>query len=303
MEIDDKIKEYFKDRGYFFSDLKSYYDVEGNNIKLKYELPRDLNLMKNFENPIIDLDSIESKKTKENISNIFSKLYNCNVDLIQAGNRYLMENSATLPIKLEGTIWKNIKKVCYAKKINLNRLFGIELYNLISGNKPINYVFGDKIFVSEQAQGKLLNDYLKGSSFFKKNWLIDEKKYIHNNIRLEVLCSFLSLNDVVENHLNTFIDKEQNIHIIDFDKCFEPRKYRLNPGFQLDIDKNTYFKVVQDEVNLINKRILGNKDSINKVINLMKDIDFGKKNAKQLGNYSNIGEYIEQKIELFEKTN
>lgn len=295
--LNKRLTEYFSDRREYIQALPPYVELRGENIRFKYpvdsSIPDDV-----IENPIIDDSKSQRKRAERKLKSVFSVLYDVHERNVQILGRYRMMNGRTQPVKVDAMLMGKVKRTCYVKQADWNRFFGLELYNMLSGNSQLDFIFGDSVFVDAKAPGRLKHYIIQEEKEIqeetegKKEGLNENKKYVTNLIRLEVLADLLSLHDLAYLH-NTNIDDSFNIHLFDFDHAFDVKSYKLYDGVTL-VDNLPLGEIIRDEKNLITRRALKERKRIRKLIDIMKEVDHKSETARSMGKkFNNMGEYLE----------
>jgi len=290
--LNKRLAEYFSDRREYIQDLPPYIELRGENVRFEYPVNSSIS-PDILENPIIDTSKKQKKRVERKLKKAFSVLYDVNERNIKILGRYRMMNGRTQPIKVNAILMGKIKRTCYVKQADWNRFFGLELYNMLSGNSPLDFVFGDSVFIDARAPGKLKHYIIQEETKSgKKEKLNENKRYVTNLIRLEVLADLLSLHDLAYPH-NTNIDNSFNIHLFDFDHAFDSRIYKLYDDIPL-VDKLPLVEIIRDEKNLITRRALKERKRVRKLIDIMKEVDHKSETARSMGKkFKNMGEYLE----------
>jgi len=294
-----EIIKYFSEKQEYKRKLATPNALRGFG-ELKYS-NSDLAYMKNPPSEVeIKVYDIMKKSADEHAAKVAGWLYNCDEKEVEVLGRWEMKNGRTLPTKIKVSISPNVNKTFYVKKPCEERFLGKEVYNLCSNSPNINFVFNENSVAVDEVPGKLKSKFSKKG----QRRLHMNEKYLENLIRLDVFVRTFAIDDIYR-PVNTLVDKERNIYLFDFDKCFKRPDPRFGTGsYSLidqieDIEKKMPHleEIKEDERNMIFRRVEQNKENITKLIDIMKKVNFNSEDAEFLGNYANMGEYIESQIE------
>lgn len=283
-ELSERMADYFSGRKEYVPGLPSYDELQG--VSIWVENPNDPN---DPEYPIFDKYPEAKAETEGKIKEALGVLYNARAEDIDVLARFEVNSGKTTPIKVEALFYEAVPRVTYVKQIDWKRFFGLEFYNMLSGRKPLDFIFSDAVHIEAKAKGKVK---------LHKSREVDLERnetYLRNLIRLDVLADALSLHDL-GNPWNTHIDRDFGIHLFDFDEAFCRRTYDLWSGTAAE--GLPVREIIEDEQNLIARRAAKEADRVTQLIAIMKDADFRSEEAYRLG-CGNMGEYVEERLNAF----
>lgn len=266
--LGDLVKRYFEGRKEYVQGLPQYSALRGpGSLYSWHDLAKwDGDKVPNA-NPFVDVPD----ETYSGAEKVVSQLFNAPIDVVRVTELAEMHSGKTLPVRITAEV-KGVTKVCYAKVPDAARFIALELYNIISGAKPLDFVFNEGVCVDEQAPGKLFGD-----------WNVDDllaiPAYIENRVRLDSRCTVIGLNDLRINPGNTAIDNEGNIFLFDFDEGLKYRVESLITG--LSISDNLILQIQNDERNLIARRAMKELVRVQTLIDIMRENRYNANEARQ----------------------
>lgn len=300
IELPNELITFYKSRGVFVSCLPSYEQIQGKGANEPAPAIYDKN-----GDPIVWTASIENTERKDRIESLkkaelagrlfFGRKY---FSLARVVSRQYMLNGSTKPIRLEFLLSGSKEKTLYVKKPDLLRVLGKDLYNRLSGNKPLEFKFNEYVFIVKEAEGNLLNQ--KNKSYF-----VNSETFADNLVRLGVLDDFISINDLGSRggQRNLIVNNKGNISVIDFDSLFANTyfatamdNFRFN--FGVKFLEQRIEEVARDEKLRIKKRFAQNSNYLEKLIKMMSKIRPLNKIVKESYGDKTVRHYFERKLRM-----
>ncbi len=273
---------------YTFNELfgKDAY-AEFDNLEEKYNLLE--------ESKILDKTSKNKSTTEKKLKNLISRLYNTCKKNISIEKRSVIYTGHNHPLKIDLLIKKKVKKTCYIKpQVNV-RAISLEFYNMLSGNKTLDYMVDNDIIIQKEQPGELL---INANKTFK---LKNNETYLENLIRLNTFAQLVSLSDLT-NPYNTNIDKEYNIHPVDFESSFNQSHFNCLYNKNMNIYNLPLKEIIHDEAKNIISRINNHKDRYNDLLNVLKKSNYIKFNFECDNNTNNCpSKQIEYIVKEYKK--
>lgn len=284
------IKNYFKNHNRLLSNSFTFKELMGMNSYLEHPLfIRENQSLE--ESKILDKSPLNQSKTENKLKKIISKLYNTHRNNITIQKRSVMYTGHNYPLKIEFKIQNKLRKICYIKPQGFVRALSIEFYNILSGNKSLDYEVGNNVIVQKEQPGEL-------KKRVEENILLGSNTtYLENLIRLNTFSEMISLTDLINPH-NINIDKEFNLHPVDFEDSFKCLKYKCLYNQEVNILNLPYLEIIDDEINNILKRINDNKDKFRNLVSVLKKSDFINENFVSY-TYKNPGEFIDHMVKEY----
>lgn len=289
INLPERIILYYQKKGRFIKDLPSYEQVEGRDpwIPDKCKNPNFL------ESYLEESCSVRNKgegaeKSKFYAQEVLSRFTRHNKKYFSKLKREYMLSGLTKPIRISALVDKNIKTVAYIKKPSIERIFGIELYNLFSGQPEQDFIFSEYSFIESPVAGIHINR-------LNKRRIENLPNFKESLIRLATLDDFISINDLErkvepnETLSNLLVDEQGRVSAFDFNTMFNPDAFpesqlipaMLNYGFDLPqiIEK----EIRLDESRKIISRICKNKEKFNDLVKLLDEIPYMKSLFEEKG--------------------
>ena len=300
-DIPEKVITYFQQRGKFVKSLPSYEQVERRNPIIPEEIkdPERLGMFLEDTYPVIN-KTLEAKEKADNYAReVIAKFTRNKCKGISKISRTYMLTGYTRPIRATCLIDKETKVSIYVKKPSIERIFGMALYNLLSGNLEQDYIFNGYAFVESEIPGVHPSD-------INKKHILSRPNLAESLVRLAVLDEFLSINDLErrggENKLfvNILVQYDGNVAAFDFNTILQPEAdNKTSPLLQafreygLNIPANLEKAVRIDEARKINARIYGNHKTFKNIIDLADSIPYMRRRVQEKG-YKSIENYFKR---------
>jgi len=288
--LGEVVRDYFGKRKELVSDLPTYAQLKRGKLTYTWQdLARMPPEETTSENPYWDIPD----EAREAATQIVSRLYNAPRELVTIDELAEMHSGKTLPVKIDASV-DGVSKTCYAKLPNAARFLSQELYNIFSGNKPLDFVFNEGIYVDDKAPGRVRVEW-------DPEELMTNAHYVENLIRLDQVCNIVGLNDLRMNGNNTSIDNEGNIFLFDFDEGLKFRRESLTDGLPV---KDEYIGSVQaDERRLIARRAEKEIGRVAEVLMIMQKYDFnvGEAAQYQIPGANNMGDVVMHMLDYMSK--
>jgi len=254
----------------------SYQSIKGktaSNIPERFE--EDNNLHEEIPAVPFNNNHTEDKKISKKAIGKIATLFG--YKKISAIKKHYMINGGTIPLQIGlGNKRNPFKHMMYVKQPDNSRLLGYELYNIISGEAPIQYCFNEHVFVEEgiPAQPASTTETL----------FISIPEYKQKFARAAARAELIGMQEDTFKDSNRLIDSNFNTILFDFNIILEePQGKRHNflltqysnalEGF---MDINTA-KAYQDEKKQIAKRLeqrIGHVEQLSKVLGRQQFLDY-----------------------------
>lgn len=274
--IDKLLGSCFHDRKEYIEGLPKYSELQGSELEYKH-----MQLSTHADAPNSNPYLSVSTEVEERWSHVFSQLYNTDAELVDLKEVAVMITGRTRPLR--GTaIVGGVEKVCYAKLPDSSRFFGLELFNIMSGYRPLDFIFEKNVFVSDSAPGKL-------EAHWDREELYSMKPFQENLVRLDTLARYCCINDLYHPH-NKTVDSDGNIYVIDFDESLKYVTDSLSDS--VDLPQKEVFAIVEDERNLIARRVHKELDRVQALVSMLMEHNYNEGEAAQYGSFKNMGEVV-----------
>jgi hypothetical protein len=191
--------------------------------------------------------------------------------------KHYMVNGGTIPIQIGlGSKTNPFKQIIYVKQPDNSRLLGYELYNLISGEAPLQYCFNEHVFIEEGVQAQ--------PASATETLFIGIPEYKQRFARAAARAELIGMQEDTFKDSNRLIDNNFNTILFDFNIILEePQGKRHNflltqysnalDGF-MDIDTA---KAYQDEKKQIARRLqlqIDYVEQLSKVLGRQQFLDY-----------------------------
>ena len=213
---------------------------------------------------------------KENAQVLTARFYGLHDSQIDVKKVELMTRGSSSPLSLEIAIHngeaRTIRKVCYVKPFDINRLIGIEIYSQLSGAvQDYQFVATRDTIVEDGVYGNHEFEYepnelmrIKGSELYRAG-----------KINLDVLSFLMGLDDTAK--LDNFVvSPEGRIRVVDFDvldRDYTPDEQayiRDLTAHELGISKVQYDDIYRMQEAFITQNMLRHRESITRLATIMR---------------------------------
>jgi hypothetical protein len=140
--------------------------------------------------------------------------------------------------------------------MTLQRLFGKEVYNLLSGGPRVVYRFNENLIVSEEVPGKLQ------TVVAQSNDLRNNPLYVESLIRLSAFSELVPSRDYIKGGFNCNVDSKFNIIMFDFDASFAEGENLQPMVCYGNLSLIDYEKIINDEREKILQRAKDNREEL-----------------------------------------
>lgn len=251
----------------------------------------NLHSIKTFRILETDIDNNMINDFSKYSLKLAEKLYGFNEYQMRINNISLMANGGASPIKVDleiDCLNEKLKKTMYIKPFDKERLFGLELYNLLGGiNKDYNYVFNSQVIVEDKIEGKHEDQIMNIDDIRKKD------QYKIERIKLDMLSYYLGIDDLIEKdntleyeivgkeemrYDNYLVTEDGRITIIDFNVMNfsfneEYKTYLKNKTIdELNISEEQYDTIYNDQKKLLKDRFRDERPYLNKLLGIIYDL-------------------------------
>ena len=271
IDLPSQIVNYYQQRGLFVRGLPGYEQIEGKDSTVEQTIAeRGSELLKQHTYPVENSkreDQLEAEKEAKELIACFTR--GSIRHLTQIKRDYMILGN-TLPIRVQADQDKTYKTILFVKKPNLFRIFGASLYNILSGNLPMqDFIFNCYSFVEREIEGQHLD--LANKKELEKRPLFKESA-----VRLALLDDFLFINDLARTigpkrcMDNIIVKYDGTLMAFDFEKLFEnPFRYiqRITPlevlrEMGIDISEKFEKQTRHEEARKILSRLERNKHAL-----------------------------------------
>jgi len=272
---------YFGGRKEHIPGLPPYSGLRGAQLKFTI---RDIKEMPTEK--IADGNPFEavSPETERNAIKVVSHLYNADAKTVKLVELSDMFTGKTAPVRITANVG-GVAKQCFAKIPDASRFIGLELYNMLSGCKPLDFIFSELVYVDDKAPGKLLFNWNMKDLFAIPS-------YVEQRVRLDSVSEVLGLNDLSMNECNSSIDSDGGIYLFDFDEGLKFRKETLISG--LPLKPGVIREIQDDEFHLIARRAEKDLGRVQKLVDIMRGHNYHSNEARQyqLEGINNMGDFV-----------
>ncbi len=301
INLPKEVITYFQQRGHFVRDFPSYEQVRGRDGELPIEINNSI-MFGEFPDstyPIKNRLPRDQRKAEEYSLNIVSLFTRNNPRSISKLERDYMLFGCSKPIRIRSLLDKKIKSSIYVKKPSIERLFGINLYNFLSGKEKQDYIFNNYSFVEREISGGHIDQENKSN-------ISKRERFKESAIRLATLDDFMSISDLDKQDgpndslSNILIKSDGSIIAFDFNTILQPYiKYEQSPlldrlrEMKIDIPINLEREIASDEARRICYTIHQNKNCFNKIVRLIDKVPYMRSRLEE-GGYESAEEYFEE---------
>src|SRR3989344_4677949 len=154
------IKTFYTQRGRFIRGLPGYEQVEGlfpedhnDFFDFRYGFPKPLK----ESHPVNNLDQDAYERAQTHTKQLLKLFFRVPEKALREPLREYMLTGGTKPIRVSSEVNDNGRRV-YVKLPSVERIVGLSLYNIISPEPPIDFLFSEYIFVEDSVRGAHIDD-------------------------------------------------------------------------------------------------------------------------------------------------
>lgn len=191
IELPEELKVFFGKRRKFIRGIPSYDEIEGNfpedhshNFDTTYGFP--IPLRETY--PVNNQTEEAYKKAQEKTTELLHIFFGVSENRLTAPVREYMLTGGTKPIRVSTELDGQGRRV-FVKLPSLERIIGLSLYNLITENAPLDFLFSEYVFVEDSVKGRHIDE--EHIKYFQMLDSLGESV-----VRLAVQDRFLGLNDL-----------------------------------------------------------------------------------------------------------
>ena len=307
ISLAEPVITYFQQRGMFIRSLSSYEQIRGRDSAMPIEIMEDWRFGKYVEDsyPLENASEEAKKKAEKHSQELLSRFTRNNPSQISKIKRDFMISGLTLPIRLNALIDREIKATVYVKKPSTERIFGVLLYNLLSGHPPQDFIFNCYSFVERAVLGEHLGD-----ENFRR--LIHRPKFKESIVRLSELDDLLSINDLdrrsgINNSFpNILFSYDGEAYAFDFNTILQPevegRSTLVETMREAGVDITSKFEkqIRREESLCLNARIHKNRPCFESIVKLIDSIPYMQDRIQEKG-YHSAKEFFKDRLGLLMK--
>lgn len=308
IDLPEPIIVYFQKRGRFVRNLPSYEQIEGRNAVIpdtaRKELFLDIFIVETY--PVDNQDDESRIRAESRALELLSIFTRSKKPSISKLSRTYMLTGYTKPIKISCLLDKKADISVYVKKPSTERIFGMLLYNLLSGNPEQDYIFNNYSFVERGIFGEHLND-------FNKKGILMRQRFRESIVRLAELDDFISINDLErrigpKNAFGNFlVGYDGNVVAFDFNTLFQPetgkQKSPLVDAVRaagIDIQSEFEGRIRDDEARRIRGRVNENRRAFERIAELIDGVPYMIDRINEKG-YKSAEQYFKIKLSKLRK--
>ncbi len=310
IELPNSVIIHYQKRGMFLRSLPSYEQVKGSDSYIPEALLKERGVdiqgnkwaLYNVEScPVRNKEGGEEQAINHTID-LLSRFSRERKRYISRPTRDYALLGRTKPIRISGTIDGHIRVTVYVKKPSTLRIFGIELYNILSGRPRQEFLFSRHVFLETPVAGIHMTAN-------NRRRLSKRKNFVESLVRLSTLDDFMEINDLDmevdpdETLSNVLLDNQGNVSAFDFNNLLHPAIQRNDPLIVkmmingIKIPQNLEKKIRINESEKIMSRIRRNQGKFDEVINLMDKTPYMKRIFEEKG-YKSAKRFFKSKMNI-----
>jgi hypothetical protein len=304
IELPKEIKIFFAQRGKFLRGLPSYEQIEGKDPENHDDA---FDWTYGYGLPLVETRAVNNKnsdiyaQSQRRAKDLAKVLFGVSNSEIAEPLREYMLTGGTKPIKVTTTVQEKERKV-YVKMPSVERIVGLTLYNMISGNEPIDFVFSEYVFAENSVSGIHIDK--TNISYMQRL-----KELGRSIIRARVIDNFLGINDLdrevnlrekPEMLANLLVQSDGQIKLFDVDCAFtrpfpEYNLVEIARKKEITITEKDEIDIEKDEAKRINHIInTTSKRTYRKFIEAIAKIESLRKQFKKIG-FKTPEDYFDEK--------
>lgn len=303
IELPEAVITYFQQRGRFIRGLPSYEQIEGRNPLLPEEIEENLRFgIFIYETYPVNNNTSENVQKAECYARETVSTFTRNKPReISKLSREYMLMGYTRPIRINFLMDKKIQSAVYVKKPSIERIFGMYLYNFLSGSPSQDYLFNNYTFLEKEISGVHLDDE-------NKQALSSKPRFKESAIRLATLDDFMAISDLErksgpKNALtNILVQYDGSITAFDFNTVLQPFvEFTRSPFLDrlremgIDIPKRLEKQITAEEALRINHVINQHRACFESIVELIDKVPYMKSRIEEKG-YKSAKKYFKDAL-------
>ena len=307
INLPEPVLTFFQQRGLFVRGLASYEQIVGRSPILPETVIEEWRTgTYEQDSYVIKNSSPEGQqRAEEHASEILARFMKNSASQIKRVNRAYMISGMTLPIRITGQVDRDTITTVYVKKPSVERIFGVLIYNLLSGHVQQEFLFNNYSFVERAITG----EHLSQRNFRK---MTQRPNFRESLIRLAELDDFVSINDLerkggVGNIFPNFlVASNGEISAFDFNTILQPEIQERSPLVEVmraegvDIPSRYEKQIRADEARCLNARVYTNRHIFDGIVKLIDAIPYMSERIKEKG-YRSAKDFFRKRTELLKR--